>query len=276
MTRKVFVEMSVPAGFAMDSLMSTEAAALPGLTLDTEYQPILVPAVADQPATFAAAKQETVLVRGELDETQEAALRSAPNVVEIWTDGQIAAFGDCGCQELESGLGLPSSNAMGGDLFTAGSMDEQVRLPFSLETASPCPPTDCDAGTAKGTIEDEARFLSCDRLWSKGIRGAGVVIGNCDTGVDKTKIPAVIGGRSPNPTYLPGTDPGGHGSMCTTDALGMCPEAKIYDIGILKSTGGMTGLLSDAIAAFQWALIQHRTNRTTQILSNSWGMFQQS
>jgi hypothetical protein len=64
--------------------------------------------------------------------------------------------------------------------------------------------------------------------------------------------------------------------MTATDALGVCPEAKIYDIGILKSTGGISGLLSDAIAAYQWALGQYQANKTPQILSNSWGMYQKA
>ena len=99
--------------------------------------------------------------------------------------------------------------------------------------------------------------------------GAGVVIGICDTGVDQTKIPAVIGGWSPDPNAPPGTDGDGHGTMCATDALGVCPDAKIVDIGVLKGVGGgvgVSGVLSDAIAAFDWALEQYRANGQPQVL----------
>ncbi len=61
--------------------------------------------------------------------------------------------------------------------------------------------------------------------------------------------------------------------MCATDALGMCPDAKIYDLGILKTLGA-TGILSNAVSAFQWAIEQYRQDGTPHILSNSWGMYQ--
>lgn len=133
---------------------------------------------------------------------------------------------------------------------------------------------DCEYKIAKGTIEDVAKYLGCDRLWEKDIKGKGIVIGICDTGVEKSKIPAVIGGWSPNSKYPPGIDLRDHGSMCATDALGMCPEAKIYDIGVLKSKHpGFSGLLSDAVSAYQWAIEQYKMDGTPHILSNSWGMY---
>jgi subtilisin family serine protease len=262
----------------MDAVMAAEAPKLTGLSLDASYIAVPVAPVADQAASFAGKKQTTVLVRGEVDEADEDALRADKNVAGVWTDAPIAAFGDCNCPPVDSHA-LVSTTDYGGfgmNVFAPVPGDNQLPPPFSLETSTPCPPTDCDAGVAKGTIADVARYLNCDRLWGKGVRGAGVVIGICDTGVDKTKVPAVIGGWTPNATFPPGTDPGGHGTMCATDAVGMCPDAKIYDIGILKSTGGIAGTISDAIAAYQWALTQFNANGTPQILSNSWGMYQKA
>lgn len=138
---------------------------------------------------------------------------------------------------------------------------------------------DCDDEVAKGTISDVAKYLRCDRIWAKGVRGEGIVIGICDTGVDKSQVPRVIDGWSPDPNSPPGTDGNGHGTMCATDALGMCPEAQIYDFGILKNTAadaGVSGVLSDAIAAFQWALEQYRATGKPQILSNSWALYKES
>jgi subtilisin family serine protease len=147
----------------------------------------------------------------------------------------------------------------------------------NIWTDAPIEPfvTDCDLNTAKGTIGDVAKYLGCDQLWDKGVKGQGIVIGICDTGVDKSKIPAVIGGWSSISSLPPGNDPIGHGSMCATDALGMCPEAKIYDIGITRKPTA-DGKISDAISAYQWAIEQYRTDGIPHILSNSWGIYKNS
>lgn len=286
MTIRVIVELRAPnatAQGAMD-MSAVEAAGLSELALDTSYEPVPIVATG-VPEMVRAAAPQTFLVRGEVaDEAAKTALEANPNVVKVYIDGIIAGFAGCGCSEggsspttiLEMASAASAGVDMtGADLFAAATATGLPQAP-DLAVASPCPPTDCDWTTAKGTIADVARFLSCPGLWGRGIRGAGVVIGICDTGVDKSRIPQVIGGWTPNTDYPPGTDPGGHGSMCATDALGMCPEAKIFDIGLLKSTGDMTGFLSDAIAGFQWAINQYKVNKTPQILSNSWGMFQEA
>lgn len=232
MTKRVIVELRTPFGFSMESIKAMDFATISGFKMDLEYKPVPVNSPAEIARTLAAANEETILVRGELDKAKEAEIKALPNVVNIWTDARIEPFG-----------------------------------------------TDCEYKTAKGTIEDVAKYLGCDRLWEKGVRGEGIVIGICDTGVVKSKIPAVIGGWSPNSIYPPGTDPNEpkhqHGSMCATDALGMCPEAKIYDIGVLK-TPGASGMISDAVSAYQWAIDQYKTDGTPQILSNSWGMYKKN
>ncbi|TFH46384.1 MAG: hypothetical protein E4G94_02515, partial [ANME-2 cluster archaeon] len=175
-------------------------------------------------------------------------------------------------------------------LLVRGEIDEDkendiklLRNVINVWTDAKIEPTeidfDCRDDIAKGTINEVAKYLRCDRLWAKGVKGDGIVIGICDTGVDNSKIPVVIGGWSPDSSSSPGIDENGHGTMVATDALGMCPEAKIYDLGILKETSsdsGVLGVLSDAIAAFQWALDQYKKNRTPQILSNSWSLYNES
>lgn len=270
--KRVLVELRVPANATMQALAETDLVQLPGFTLDQSYTPVPSSPPTELTASLAMANERVVLIRGEVDETREEELKKLPNVLGVWSDARIEPFQfDL---QVQPRFGIPGFPDLDED------MEAEAMPIIDFQTANPCPPTDCplpgQPPTAKGTISDVAKYLRCDRLWNKGIRGAGIVIGICDTGVDQSKIPAVIGGWSPNPTYPPGTDPGGHGSMCATDALGMCPDSKIYDIGVLKSTKDMTGFLSDAVAAYEWALEQYRTNGTPQILSNSWGMYQKS
>ena len=59
--------------------------------------------------------------------------------------------------------------------------------------------------------------------------------------------------------------------MTSTDALGMAPEAQLYDLRIADGEA-----VSDALSAFQWAIDKHKTNKTPQILSNSWGIYQEA
>ena len=85
------------------------------------------------------------------------------------------------------------------------------------------------------------------------------------------KVGRVIGGY---PTADWGTTAvawSNHGNMTSTDVLGMAPEAQVYDIRISDGS-----FISAALAGFQWAIDQHRANGTPQILSNSWGIFQES
>ena len=270
MTKRVIVEVRGSAGLTARAAMETDAGKLPGFKIDPDYDPVPISPPEEMVASLEAANEEIVLIRGEVEEEKEEELNALPNVIKVWTDGRIEPFEEEYLKENEielEELGIVFENL------------ELERIPgeipaFDLETASPCPPTDCDYKTAKGTIADVAKYLRCDRLWAKGIRGQGIVIGICDSGVSKAKVPSCIGGWSPTPSYTPGNAPSNsHGTMCATDAVGMCPDAKILDIAVLQSSGGMHGLLSDAISAFQWALNQYKKNKTPQILSNSWGIF---
>ena len=280
--KKVIVELRVSPAFDMQATMKMDLAKLEGFTIDQDYESVPVSPTEDLAASLAKAKEEVVLIRGEVDEDKEEELKKLPNVINVWTDARIEAFDEEnpedieaeslqeGCEEGESELGALETEEI-------EEIAEELLPPFDLELATPCPPTDCKPWVAKGTISDVAKYLRCDRLWAKGIRGRGIVIGICDSGVSKSKVPAFIGGWSPTTSYTPGTASStSHGTMTAFDAVGMCPEAKIYDIAILQSQGGISGLLSDAIKAYQWALNQYKKNKTPQILSNSWGMFQKA
>jgi subtilisin family serine protease len=276
--KKVIVELTVPFDISMEAAMETDAAKVEGFTIDPDYAPVPISLSEDLETDIEAEAEveveptETTLVRGEIEEEKIEDLLAQPNVVGVWSDVEVEATEDPSFADIEDIL-----NDLGEEFAVFPMADDEPA--FSLETASPCPPTDCDSGTAKGTISDVAKYLRCDRLWAKGIRGDGVVIGICDSGVSKTKVPGVMGGWSPPGTgYVPGSAPSSsHGTMCAFDATGMAPAAKIYDMAILRSTGpGFSGLLSDAIAAYHWALLKYKSTGKPQILSNSWACFQKA
>jgi len=182
--------------------------------------------------------EDSVLLRGEIAPDEEWQLRADPDVVAVWSDAPIAPF--------------PSPPA----------------------GPTPCPKVDCDPSIPKGTIADVVTYLGCDRIWEEGVRGEGIVIGICDTGVNRRAVPAVVDGWTADDDIPWGMDEQGHGTMCAYDAVGVCPQAKLLDIGILKSEGpSFGGFISDAILAFDWAIERYRQDGTPQILSNSWGMY---
>lgn len=251
--KRVIVEIRVSRTLTTDAKLSmaSNEIKIPGFEIDTKYQPVPASPRPDLVAELAATNEEVVLVRGTVEEEQEQALKDNPRVIAVWTDSRIEPFGTT---EQRSPPDLAISQEA---------------------TTSPCSPHDCNPSIAKGDLKKVAQYLGVDWIWEKGCKGNGIVIGICDTGVRKKDVPALIGGWSP-----PGGSPWGsnnahyHGTMCAIDALGVCPEAKILDIGILKSQEGIAGLLSDAIAAYNWALSRFRSDGTPQILSNSWGIYQ--
>lgn len=135
---------------------------------------------------------------------------------------------------------------------------------------------DCDTNVSKGDLQAVVKYLGVDEIWNK-TRGKGIVIGICDEGIDKNEIKVVNDGWSPWWFLPPGEilAGGDHGNMCATDALGICPEAQVYDIGVLKAQE-TEKVISNAIAGFQWAIERHKLDGTPHILSNSWNVFRES
>jgi subtilisin family serine protease len=218
-----------------------------GFRLDEEFAPVPLGHGAAARGLGAGAAAPTYVVRATVDdESAMEDVRRRPDVVEVWRDTPIAPFqGPC-----------------------------------------PIPPCDCAPGTPKGTIADVATYLGVAQVWAAGFRGAGMVVGVVDGGITAQgrpvnagettrRIPRVIGGW---PTADWGTQASAwneHGNMTSTDVLGMAPDAQIYDLRI-SGAPDIPSTISRALQAFQWAIDQHRTNGTPHVLSNSWGIFQES
>jgi hypothetical protein len=94
--RRVLVELRV--GPSARSAFSA-AASLPGLSIDTTYDPVpmksssALSGVRSATTEDAAAKDETVIVRAFVDPSRIDELKADPNVLEVWSDGRIEPFG---------------------------------------------------------------------------------------------------------------------------------------------------------------------------------------
>jgi subtilisin family serine protease len=256
--QSVLVEVRVPKTQSMAAMQFVQERTIASLQLDESYTPIPVEPSPEMVALFGA-DEAVVVVRGQIEANQIAALEAQPNVVKVYQDAPIAPFAS---QLLEKNSAT-------------------LVQPTAPTAACPIGTCDCDPATAKGTIAEVAAYLGVDQIWAAGYRGEGIVVAVVDGGITaegrpvipgetSRRIPRVIGGW---PTADWGTQAaswGEHGNMCATDVLGMAPQAQIYDIRLSGDA------ISAALAGFQWAIEQHRIDGTPQILTNSWGIFQES
>ncbi|MDR6225145.1 S8 family peptidase [Desmospora profundinema] len=142
-------------------------------------------------------------------------------------------------------------------------------------------PVDCHPETPKGSLREVAEFLGADKIWGRGFKGDGIVIGIVDSGITaegradrnewrKPFVKRVIDGfREDWGTYSDKRSL--HGNMTATDALGMAPNANIYDIRIFSKEGIEETFLDIVVQAYDWAIEQFRRTGKPHILSNSWG-----
>ncbi|MBO9561518.1 MAG: S8 family serine peptidase [Niastella sp.] len=188
---------------------------------------------------------------------------------------------------------LIKANVPTNEIPNIEKMDAVIKVWNDTEIAPfacPIPPCDCTPAVPKGAIPDVAKFLGVDKIWSAGFKGKGIVVAVVDGGITAVGRP-VGGGETPNriPNVIDGwpvADWGTtaknwseHGNMCSTDVLGMAPDAEIFDIRISGPAGTsatVSALISNAIAGYQWCINKFKATGTPQIMSNSWGIYQSS
>jgi serine protease AprX len=232
---------------------------VPGLQVDPSYRPVPIAPPPEHAEALEANNEEVVVVLATIEAERLAELRAHPQVVGVYKNTRVEPF-----QTV---------------------VEEEVSFVSPREALGTCaiPPCDCAPGVAKGTIADVAHYLGADQIWGTGQQGAGIVVGIVDGGItalgrtpkpgETAKIPRVIGGY-PSDWGTTAAAWGDHGNMTSTDALGMAPQAQLYDIRI--SAGALPATLAAALQGYQWAITQHQTDGTPHVLSNSWGIFQES
>ncbi|MCK4660003.1 MAG: S8 family serine peptidase [Phycisphaerae bacterium] len=256
---EIRVKMGSDAGFALDTAGKL---GVDSFQLDSTFEPMPIKPTAEQLGNLAAAGEEVVIVRGVVEEDDMEELKAQPDVVDVWLDAPIAPFPD-ESMVPEPGVAMVPTEEFG---------------------TCPIPPCDCVSSIAKGTIADVANYLGVNQIWSRGHRGNGIVIGIVDGGItaqgrpikpgETAKIDHVTDGW-PTDWGTTASLWGDHGNMTATDALGMAPDAHIYDIRI-SGSGGSTAAISRALSGYQWAINRHKADGTPHILSNSWGIYKKS
>ena len=256
----VLIEMRQGLGQSGSMAMSNaNSMSVSGFELDHEFEPV------ELGGPFAGAGMETSMesyvCRGTVKtESQLDKLRAQADVAEVWKDTPIAPF------PVDDNVHLELDDNLGSGICPIGTCD-------------------CDFPTPKGNMADVATYLGVDRIWGAGFRGNGITVGVLDSGITalgrpvkpgetSRRIPRVVDGW-PSDWGTESSKWGNHGNMVSTDVLGMAPQANIYDLRIAGS-GGSPGTISRALQAFQWAINRHRLDGTPHILSNSWGIFQES
>lgn len=261
----VMLEMRSDPGMS-PSLGAAMAPELAGgaLRLDPEFVPVPMGGGGEG----MAATPQTYVLRGTVaDEDELRALEADPQVLHVWRDTPIEPF-------------TPKKGAKADMGFAPQIADNPAMAACPIGTC------DCSPRTPHGSIADVARYLNVDQIWAAGYRGAGIVVGVLDGGITaqgrpvqpgetSRRIPRVIGGWPVTSWGTQASAWGEHGNMCATDILGMAPEAQIFDLRI-GGSGGSQATISRALQAFEWAINHYRSHGTPQVLSNSWGIFQES
>ena len=258
--RRVLVEIRAGAGAGMSF---AQGLGIRGFALDDAYEPVPLDGAGKQ---AMAVGETTYVVRGEIEEGAVASLEARPEVVGVWTDAEIAPFG-MGADDAPSDAAMAPADC-------------------------PIPPCDCASNVPKGAIADVASYLKVDQVWAQGFNGTGITIGIVDGGITAQGRPTsgadtgaggwpnklvsgVTGGWPAADWGTTGVAWGWHGNMTATDARGMAPGAQIYDMRI-SDAGSATGVVSNALSAYQWAIDTFKATGKPQVLSNSWGMWQKN
>ncbi|PGT62900.1 S8 family peptidase [Bacillus thuringiensis] len=137
----------------------------------------------------------------------------------------------------------------------------------------------CTKPKLTGTVSDVVRYLGVHEIWCNGYTGKGIVVGIVDGGIEAVgrtengQVNRVIDGF-PTDSWGKKASWPFHGNMTASDVLFMAPEANLYDLRIAENPQeeGKV-LLSNALAAYHWAIERHNRDGTPHILSNSWGIY---
>jgi serine protease AprX len=242
---RVLVEIDLPDGGFSASRLD-----LPGIELDRSFRPVQLKTSTDP--RLGVSTRPSIVIRGTIPSERIVDLERQPNVIKVWKDTPIAPF----------------------------AISVRVRRAKNASLGTSVSSSDCDNTVAKGNLSDVARYLGADQLWEQGLNGDGIVVGVVDGGItsldrqprpgESASIPNVTNGW---PSDWGTTSSGWeqHGNMVATDILGISRHVELYDLRI--SDGDF---ISNALGAYDWALSEYKKSGRPHVLTNSWGIYQES
>src|SRR4051812_27342441 len=106
--RSVLVELRLPASqAASDAIGMAEGLNVPGLEIDPSYEPVPIKGPSDESADADATSEQTVIVRGMIEESKIPELEAQAEVVKVWKDTPIQPFGAMVLEEEKELFVLP-------------------------------------------------------------------------------------------------------------------------------------------------------------------------
>jgi subtilisin family serine protease len=126
---------------------------------------------------------------------------------------------------------------------------------------------------AVGNIEDVLRHLNVGPLHQANLKGQGVRVAICDSGLSDEDIP--VAGGFTGKGFLPvGKAPVSHGTMVAFDARLVAKSAKFLDFPLLRQgLHHSLGVLEDAMVVFNELLRVLLSEPGPLVAVNSWGLY---
>lgn len=237
----IMVEMRVSHGDHQLLMASNSNPFQPyGFQRDVGFRPIPIPILRGENLDMESNHETSVIIRGRVSREQIDQLSAHEKVVKVHSDPVIKPL-----------------------------VPEIPQLDTSM----------CQIPKLTGTVTDVVRYLGVHEIWCSGYTGKGIVVGIVDGGIEAVgraengQVNRVIDGY-PTESWGGKSSWPYHGNMTASDVLFLAPEANLYDLRIAENPQNEAGaLLSNALAAFHWAIERHRRDGTPHILSNSWGIY---
>ncbi len=281
---RVMVEVTVERDAPRARIFqAARALASVGLELDPDYAVRLRPPQPER-ERLESSGQQIVLLRGTIDAARKPELEKHPAAYRVWIDAPVQPFAGS----------VPSARAARRGRQHAGRSAMNSRRTRRGAASNAFAGTINCGGSAVGTISAALTGLGVTKIWKRGYRGRGVQVGVVDGGL------TVSGRAMGTPPYLfaadrvidgwPAADWGTtalgwgptnaqHGNMVAYDILAVAPEAQLWDIRIWEDTPNATPAerfavyVSNAIAAYDFAISRFTSGGTPHILTNSWGLY---
>lgn len=304
---EITVERDSPREAAFASARALEAV---GFRLDTEYEPVPLRPPPPERERLESAGLQLLLVRGTIDPARRTDLEKHSAAYRVWSDVKLQPFARAASSRRTTAASRLTARARAkgktrsvrGRRTTSAARRPRTRTKAGAKQGRASRGRQATAGGGFasvaicgggiGTINDVLTALGVTRIWKRGYRGQGVDVGVVDGGIaalgrpvkpgETAVIPNVVSGWPADwGTTALGWNPAKpqHGNMVAYNVLAVAPEARLWDLRIWEDLPGVPPAerfdvyVSNAIAAYHFAITRFLSDGSPQILTNSWGLY---